>query len=281
MSNDNHEHGAGGQQPGQSGQPGPDQQGYEAYGTAQYGAQPGHDQQPPPYGQPDGQPQDGQYGQQPTYGQYSQQPTYGQYDQQPTYGQQDYGQPPYGQQPPYGHDQPYGQQQGPWQAPAYPQGSVPPWQSQYGQAYGEPRIPSAGARLGARIIDGLIVGIPMSIIGSVGGWNEVSTASGELSYSAADTAFNLLSALVTVLYGAYFYMSKGATPGKMALKLQVVNVDSGQRLTFGQGFVREIVLWLSGLLCLIGYFSLFFDGTGRKRGWHDKAASSWVIGQNR
>ena len=55
--------------------------------------------------------------------------------------------------------------------------------------------------------------------------------------------------------------------------------STGQRLSFGRALAREVVLMLSALLCLIGYFSLFFDGTGRKRGWHDKAAKSWVIEQ--
>ena len=32
-----------------------------------------------------------------------------------------------------------------------------------------------------------------------------------------------------------------------------------------------------GLLCLVGYFSPFFDGTKRNQGWHDKAASCFVV----
>ncbi|QQS01668.1 MAG: RDD family protein [Austwickia sp.] len=260
MSNDNQRYGDGGRPPEGDGE--------RPYGLPPEFGQQGYGQQPhegqPPYGQPE-------YGQQPhgqsPYGQpqYGEQPTYG---QQPTYGAQPYGQQPYGQDP-----------SGVWQAPTYQQGTVPPWQSQYGGGPGQPQIPSAWARLGARIIDGLIVGIPLAILGAITGWDTVTRSTGEFNYNASNGLFNLFRALVMAAYGAYFYRSRGATPGKMALKLQVVNEQNGQRLTFGQGFAREIVLWLSGFLCLIGYFSLFFDGTGRKRGWHDKAAKSWVIEQ--
>ncbi|MCB1254919.1 MAG: RDD family protein, partial [Austwickia sp.] len=171
------------------------------------------------------------------------------------------------------------QQPGPWQAPAYQQGTVPPWQSQFGQGPGQLRVPGAGARLGAKIIDWLIVGIPLAIIGAATGWDRTTTSAGEFSYNADSTVFNLVRVAVFAAYCAYFYMAKGATPGKMALKMRVGNEQTGERLSFAQGFGREIVLWLSGLLCLVGYFSLFFDGTGRKRGWHDKAVKSWVVGQ--
>ena len=140
-------------------------------------------------------------------------------------------------------------------------------------------MPSAGARLGAKIIDWLIIGIPLAIIGAITGWDTTTTANGTFSFNANNTIWNLVREAIFVCYCAYFYMTSGATLGKKALKLQVVHESTGQRLTFMQGVAREVVLWLSGFLCLVGYFSLFFDSSGRKRGWHDKAASSWVVGR--
>ena len=59
--------------------------------------------------------------------------------------------------------------------------------------------------------------------------------------------------------------------------MRVVDERTGQRLSFGRALGREIVLMLSALVCLLGYFSLFFDSFGLNRGWHDKAVHSRVI----
>lgn len=251
MSDDNRQY-------GDSGRPRDPQWGQEGHG---------------PYGEQ--QPQYGQYGDQGYPQQVPGQPGYG----QPPYGEQAYGQPQYGQYGPPQDGAQYPQdQQGVWQAPTYQQGTVPPWQAQYGAMPGQPRVPSVWARLGARVIDALIVGIPLAIIGSITGWDQLSTSSSSFRYNAGNGIYNVVRDLIMAAYCAYFYMAKGATPGKMALRLQVVDERNGQRLSFGRGFLREIVLSVTGLLCLLGYFSIFFDGTGRKRGWHDKAAQSWVIG---
>ena len=45
----------------------------------------------------------------------------------------------------------------------------------------------------------------------------------------------------------------------------------------GRGLLRYLVQSLTGLLCLVGYFSPFFDGTKRNQGWHDKAAGDLVV----
>lgn len=271
MSNDNQQYGEGGQPQ----RPEPGQPPYEppAYGQPM----PGQGEQP--YGLPPefgpqgygGQPQTGEpsHGQ-PGYGQ----PTYGEQPQYGQYGQAQYGQPPYGQYAPPGSPQ---DGPGVWRPPTYQQGAVPAWQSSYGAV---PVVPSAWARLGARFLDGLIIAIPMAILGALTGWNTMVDENGQFAFGATSGLFNLGELLLTAAYGGYFCSTRGATPGKMALNLQVVNEGTGQRLSFAQGFLREIVLWLSALPCLIGYFSLFFDSTGRKRGWHDKAASSWVIRNN-
>ena len=45
----------------------------------------------------------------------------------------------------------------------------------------------------------------------------------------------------------------------------------------GRGLLRYLVQSVTGLLCLVGYFSPFFDGAKRNQGWHDKAANDLVV----
>ncbi|MFB9680491.1 RDD family protein [Streptosporangium vulgare] len=257
--------GAYGQQPGygqqpdygqQQPQPGyGQQQGYgQQGGTGAYGQQPGYGQQSSHEQQ--GYGQQGGYGQQPGYGQqqpgYGQQPDYGQqqpqpgYGQQPDYGQQQYGQQGYGQQPDYGQ-QGYGQQQ-----PAY-------GQQGYGQPYGGP--PGAPAplaewwqRLVARIIDGVILVIPMLIITAVLTAVIVTQASfntetGAFTEPGGVFLASLLTALITgAIYVAYefFMLTRGGqTVGKMVMGIKVVPV--GGALPPG-GLSSDVALKRAGVL---------------------------------
>ena len=250
-------------QPGQPGQPGYGQPGQPGYGQQPgqpgYGqpGQPGYGQQPgqPGYGQP-GQPGQPQYGQ-PGYGQPGQpqygQPGYGQPGQpqygQPGYGQPDYGQPPYGQ-PGYGQ-QPYG----------YP--SAPSY-----SAYGQPaagaagQIASMGKRFGAYVIDVVVLFVIDIIL--------------QLIFRGSGIQV-LLQLVVAFGYFGYLIGVQQQTLGMRALGIKVVDAATGGQIGFGRGLLRYLVQFLTGLLCLVGYFSPFFDGTKRNQGWHDKAANDFVV----
>ena len=222
---------------------------------------------PPPYGAP---PPPSTYGQAPP-------PAYGQWAPPSV--------PPYGTAggpPPSvpGHQDWQGQQV--WQAPQYA-GQAPPWQSAYGQGsdpLAQARTASAGPRLGARVLDWLIVGIPFAVIGfGLGYFTGAAeySASSPVLWDGATVALQLAEMVARIVYHAAFVAMKGATPGKMASGVRVVDERTGQRLSFGRAVGREIVLMLSALVCLLGYFSLFFDSFGLNRGWHDKAVHSRVI----
>jgi uncharacterized RDD family membrane protein YckC len=222
------------------------------------GEQPGYGQQP---GQPD-------YGQQPGYGQ-PQQPDYGQqpgYGQQPQYGQPPYGQPPYGQQPGYGQPQ-YGQQPGGYPpAPGY--GAAPAYQG-YGQPAMSPNtgIPAGmGSRFGALVLDFIILVVAYIIVG--------------LIFAAVGAPSALISLVQLVIAFGYFGYTIGVqqqSVGMRALNIKVVDAATGGAIGLGRGLLRYLVQALTGALCLVGYFSPFFDGTKRYQGWHDKAASDFVV----
>jgi uncharacterized RDD family membrane protein YckC len=265
-----------------------------------------------PYGQPP-------YGQQPGgYGQQPQQP-YGQPGQQP-YGQPQPGQPPYGQPSggfpaaqPYGQpvSPPYGQPSGGFQQP----GQMPPYgvPGGYpgqqpgmggGQAYGSmpgqahilvpgsqiqfPGSPplvlaTMGSRFLARIVDGLIVGIPVAIIYFVLLFAVVSSGGGfwiELLISP-------LLAIAYVLYEGFMLSARGATVGKNVAGIRLVTQQSvaSQQAGIGGGpaFTRIATMILPGIVPCIGslvaflmIISPFFDEQARQ-GWHDKAAKTYAI----
>ncbi|HST80160.1 MAG TPA: RDD family protein [Kineosporiaceae bacterium] len=250
-------------------------------GPEQPGSQPSFGP-PPTYGQPPS------YGQQPAYGQ--QPPPYGQ--QEPAYGQQP---PPYGQQPPpYGQPPPiYGQQ---------PQGQQPYGQPGYGgPSYSGSSIPagiqfaSMPRRLGARLLDGLILTLILGLLGALifgavyagGGMDDVRTdpvtdelINGE-GILAATFGWMGLAMLVTLLYEIGLLAVRGATPGKQILGIKVLREQDGQLPGWGPSVLRWLIPFVGSFFCGVGqflvYLSPFFDSTGHNQGWHDKVAKTVVI----
>lgn len=264
------------------------------------------------YPPPPGQGQNNPYGQQPPP-----QPGYGQPQQPPAGGQQGYGYPqqgqnPYGQQQPgYGYPQqgqnPYGQQQ-----PGYP-GGYPqqPGTAQANNGYvninylGTVQLATMGQRFLARLIDGLILGVIMTIAMIAGLAGTLGLASSGVQDCQAETdpiarneciqnvgqdsagamggflAIVGVLALLMLLYEWLFIAFKGATLGKMAMGLRVVREATGQVPGAGGGFIRYIIPQVGSLICGIGalvvYLSPFFDNTGKLVGWHDRAAGTIVV----
>ncbi|MCD0481891.1 RDD family protein [Streptacidiphilus sp. ASG 303] len=230
---------------------------------------------------------------------------------------------PYGQQPPpqpgYGYPQQpqppqqpgYAYPQQPQAGYAYPQGQPGydpnaaaaygyPQQSPYGaMPYGTPQIASMGARFGARLIDGVLVGVVYSIVmfagvaGAVGLGSKAetqynpTTGQYELSQSASMGLIGtmmvtfLVFAVLSLCYEWLMVAFAGGTLGKKMVGLRVVNETTGQNPGLGASFVRYIIPIVGWAVCylpgLLVWLSPFFDNSGRQQGWHDKAAHTLVI----
>lgn len=262
------------------------------YGQGPYGQQP---QQP--YGQQPQQP----YGQQPPQQPYGQPPPYGQQPPPPPYGQQPPQSPPYGQPAPYGQ-QPYGQQQQPYgQAPPYAQ-QQPGYAPQYGGPGDYVNIPGAGSfklasmgqRFLARLIDGLIVGIPLTIL-SVIIISAVAPSADEIRQGKTTSFITILliyaGALIvlSVVYEVGLIASRGATVGKSAMGVRVVTAATAAQRGAGTGGGPAFVRWatynvpaiipvVGSLWVLICALSPFFDSVNRQ-GFHDKAAKTYVLSE--
>ncbi|WP_344888922.1 RDD family protein [Actinomadura meridiana] len=229
------------------------------YGGRQpYGEQPGYGQ--PGQGQPgQGQPGHGQPGSgQPGYGQPgSGQPGYG----QPGYGQPGYGQPGYGQQPGYGPLPSYGGGMGDYTDPA--EGLASRW-----------------ARLGAAIIDLILIGIVSGLISiPFIDWDRVfDPEPGDSFYNGAQVGTNAVSVILAFLYFWLMHVKFGQTLGKMLLRIRVVNADDRQAISSGQAAGRSAFYSVLGGICgcvgLIDVLWILWDP--RKQALHCKVAHTVV-----
>ena len=242
------------------------------------------------------------------------------------YGQQ---QPPYAQQPPYSQQPPYGQQYGqygqpyggpPSGPPGYPQGGYSAMPPAYATALGVKTTPdgvplaSYGQRVGAYLIDMLIVGV----LTTVAGWYWISqlvtwyTAwlsdlmdeaqrGVEPTINQADLtneiygyvlALSLVSLVVTVVYQVAFLTWRGATPGKMALGIAVRLRDRPGNPSVLVALKRQLIFIGSSLLSLlpgvgaVGSIIILLNllwplWDDKRQALHDKIAATNVVVRRR
>lgn len=151
------------------------------------------------------------------------------------------------------------------------------------------QIASYGQRFGARLLDGLFVGVINFAVSMVLGFGLFATTDSTTDPNAAAAVglgaillTYLVFAVVAVGWDVVWVSVKGATPGKMVLGLSVVDNRYGTKPAFGAALVRwgfpiGLGLITCGLGSVLILISPFFDNTGRLRGWHDKAANTQVI----
>ena len=72
-----------------------------------------------------------------------------------------------------------------------------------------------------------------------------------------------------------FWVTKGATPGKMAISAVVVDAQTHLPVDFWQALTRYVGYFVSTIPLFAGLAWVAFDA--RKQGWHDKMARTVVI----
>ena len=146
-----------------------------------------------------------------------------------------------------------------------------------------------GVRLVAAIIDGILISVVTGIINGIfgtalgAGTSLMSTdvmtdeAAAGLIATAIGGSFILMFVNMAISWGYYIVMTgaKGATIGKMIMKLEVVD-ENYQKISYGKAALREIVgKFISSLVFCLGYIWVLFDD--KKQGWHVKIAKTYVI----
>ena len=89
----------------------------------------------------------------------------------------------------------------------------------------------------------------------------------------------LLELILPIALTILLWLRFSATPGKMFLKLKIVDTKTSGPISFRQALIRYIGYLPSFYCLLLGILWVAFDK--RKQGWHDKLASTAVIRVNK
>jgi uncharacterized RDD family membrane protein YckC len=97
----------------------------------------------------------------------------------------------------------------------------------------------------------------------------------EVSLDPAEHSWDLLAfvAIPVVVIGFWRYC--GATPGKIALGVKIVDAATGGPPSLGRLALRFLGYFVSAFPLYLGFFWAAIDR--RKQGWHDKIARTIVI----
>jgi len=126
-------------------------------------------------------------------------------------------------------------------------------------------------RLGAYILDGIILNIISFILGFILGFGLAFSSASLDAISAMSYVFGIILGLV---YYVGFWTWWGQTPGKMAVRIKIVRTN-GAPIGVGGSIVRYIGYFVSSIILLIGFLWIAFDR--RKQGIHDKIADTYVV----
>jgi uncharacterized RDD family membrane protein YckC len=138
-------------------------------------------------------------------------------------------------------------------------------------------------RVGAALIDGIVVSIVLEILFRVLGLDidtgdTVPTDVESMQAYLLDPHLWLqlvLSLVLPLIAIIILWRRLKATPGKMAIGAEVVDARTLGPLSTGQSIVRGLGYFVSTLPFCLGLIWVAFDA--RKQGWHDKLAGTVVI----
>jgi uncharacterized RDD family membrane protein YckC len=97
----------------------------------------------------------------------------------------------------------------------------------------------------------------------------------KISLDPAEHSWDLLAFLAIAVAVIGFWRYCGATPGKLALAVKIVDAATGQPPTTGRLVVRFLGYFVSALPFYLGFLWVAVDR--RKQGWHDKIAGTVVV----
>ena len=168
------------------------------------------------------------------------------------------------------------------------------WQQPFGPAGPAPGVAFAGygARLGAYILDAILLGVVVSAIVLLSTLPVIGTILGRVGdqpdYWSDSTTWpqlgggiglvilgGIVASLVGLVYFPWFWARGGQTPGMRATGIRVVRDRDGGQVDGGAAILRLIGFWISGSVFYLGYIWVLIDV--RRRGWHDLLAGTCVI----
>ncbi len=90
-------------------------------------------------------------------------------------------------------------------------------------------------------------------------------------FAMSFTLQNAILAVVVIIFWIYC----SATPGKMLLKMKIIDVKTGLQPSKRQMLIRYLGYILAVLPLGLGFIWIYYDK--KKQGWHDKLAGTAVV----
>jgi uncharacterized RDD family membrane protein YckC len=150
-----------------------------------------------------------------------------------------------------------------------------------GQAIGARRYAGFWIRFVARVLDGVIFGVvltiimvPLSLMLGLGSMANLDPSRSLAATMAILGIYALLNIGLQFAYEVYFVSKRGGTLGKLILGLRIIRVD-GSMLTAGQAAGRYLAYLLNSFTFFIGFIMAGFDS--EKRALHDRICDTRVI----
>jgi uncharacterized RDD family membrane protein YckC len=145
-----------------------------------------------------------------------------------------------------------------------------------------PPLGRSWRRLAARVIDAIIVGVPVGVLLSVTGLIHWSSGDGDDAFTA-DISASAVSAVIYFVYEGLMLASRGQTLGKMAMRIRVAMLRDGAVPVRQAAWTRAAVYSLPGIVpCLGTIFWLInvlwhLGDKPFRQCLHDKAARTVVV----
>ena len=138
-------------------------------------------------------------------------------------------------------------------------------------------------RVGAKIIDSIIVGVVNAVVGGVIGGAMGAAMAGRMqdpegavgAIIAIQVVAQVIGIVIALSYSLFFIRKYDATPGTKVLGMKVLRAD-GSSLSKGRIVGRYFAEMVSGLILLVGYLMVAFDKEQR-RGLHDRMCDTRVV----
>jgi len=133
-------------------------------------------------------------------------------------------------------------------------------------------LASNKSRLKAFVIDDLLI----TFITILLLWDNIQNAKGDLEAVAMimNSAF-IQIVIIKVIYQSYFIWYYGATLGKMAVKIRVIDFENFGKISFAQSVLRSSARIISESLFYLGFIISMY--TKSRQTLHDKIAKTLVV----
>jgi uncharacterized RDD family membrane protein YckC len=139
-------------------------------------------------------------------------------------------------------------------------------------------LASIGQRIGARLLDGLIIGLPLTVLVFA-----ASDVSEDRKTISTPLWVQLVAAVVSALYEIVLIRTWGQTVGKRVLGIKVVRITDGALPDWTASIVRyvlpvvPVLIPVSGVFLLSIVIYLVAIVHPLRQGWHDRAAGTIVV----